>query len=387
MSGSTGFRYQVVSAAEQRRRAADAVRARVQARRSTVLMLRASVEPAAAKQVRETRAKSLDRADMSRLVQIESELAVEEQALLQAHAQSRVDRARDMVSVELQALQVALPSLRFRLSSEEAASRRSTGQPKEADPVDVLAGRVEAVLGIALGLDESIQADLQKLAQVVTDRDAGYAKAQSFLTELETRITGAIRRQRAKERQERQAQELRYEYAVLLDSDSDPGRRARAIVDGLRVDDDLAKVAAALKVLDQHRTREADRRFTLDQAGAVLREMGYSVDLDPSDSGGATVAMASTPDWPHHGLKLVFPEEAPDVHTIPVAFDDTDGRDDLGFDRSSCDQVDKLMDRLGDRGIPTDMTYRNEPGKLAPQRQLRRTAIQKQAKQKQKRLP
>jgi hypothetical protein len=84
--------------------------------------------------------------------------------------------------------------------------------------------------------------------------------------------------------------------------------------------------------------------------------------------------MASTQAWPHHGLRLVFPAGRPGLHSIPVAFDDTDARDDVAFEESSCGDVARLREGLANRGVPTDLTHHVKPGGLAVQRETRTTA-------------
>ncbi|GAA1595404.1 MULTISPECIES: hypothetical protein [Kribbella] len=366
MSGSTGFEYRVVSAEELRRRAIEAATARVIARQTAVRVLRASVEKTVAAGVPATRTGRLTGLALERLTELEGALAAEEEAIGAATVQARAERARQTLASEIEALQVALPSIRFR--STTPARRPSV----RTEPSERLARRVEAVLELALGLDDSVRADVQKLAAVVTDSDSGPARAMSFLTEMEAKVTQAVRRQRAEERRRRRAHELTYEYAVLLADDGEAGRRARAAVARLDGTDPDA-TARELRELDARRAQAADRRFVLDQATAVLHDMGYVVDVEPTD--GTTVAVAADPDWPHHGLKVVFPSDAGGMHTIPVAFDETDVRDDLAFEESSCDVVDRLRVGLDGRGVPTDLTYRRTPGELPVQHQTRRTAV------------
>ncbi|WP_432874614.1 hypothetical protein ACQPYH_22495 [Kribbella sp. CA-245084] len=366
MSGSTGFDYQVVSPAELRRRAVEAATARVMARQASVRVARASVGKTVAAQVRATQISKRDVADLDRLRGLEIALAAEEQALSVAAAQARTDQARRTLATEIEALQVALPKIRFRGTARE----RSRGQVR-SEASERLAARVEAVLDLALGLDESVRADLQKLAAVVTDDASGPAKAQSFLTELETRISQAVKRQRAEERRQQRTRELKYQYAVLLDAATAEGDEARAIVARLP-GGDVEAAARELQEVDLRRVKAADRRFALDQATAVLREMGYAVDVEPA--GGTTIATASGPDWPRHGLKLVFPADTDGMRTIPVAFEDSDERDDLAFETSSCDAVDELRDGLQSRGVPTELIYRTPPGELPVRRHARQTA-------------
>jgi hypothetical protein len=186
-----------------------------------------------------------------------------------------------------------------------------------------------------------------------------------------------VNRQRDEESQQRRIRDLRYTFAGLLGSETAAGREAQLVLSSLSGRTDQAAIdgsARRLQDLERSRTVAADRRFVLEQATAVLREMGYAVDLENGAPAGELIAIASTQAWPHHGLRLVFPAGRTGMHTLPVAFDDTDARDDVAFEESSCGDVERLRDGLRSRGVPTELTHHVKPGGLVVQRQVRTPA-------------
>lgn len=376
VSGPKGIAYQVVSAEELLRRETDTVRSRVDARRGAVRMLRASVGEAVAVTVPETRIRSFQRADLAELSAIESGLIAEEKALAAAAERAHAARARATLTAELEALRVDLPALRFR-RPDEARTTAAPVRAQEADPSPRVARRLEAVLELAVLLDENLRMDLAELASVVTAAP-GSVRAQAFLTEMEARVTAATNRQRDLENRRRRIRELQYTFAELLGSETAEGGEARTVLSTLTDESGQAAIdssARRLRDLERGRIVAADRRFALEQATAVLREMGYAVDLEPGSSAGDLIAIASTGAWPHHGLRLVFPAGRAGIHTLPVAFDETDARDDVAFEESSCGDVERLRTGLLSRGVPTDLTHHVQPGELVVQRQVRTSTV------------
>ncbi|MEV6414979.1 hypothetical protein [Kribbella sp. NPDC051718] len=317
-----------------------------------------------------TRADSLGTANLAQLGVLENALVAEEAAISAARQRDRTARARSALAAELDSLQIELPALRFRGTNEPRAESRPAAAPQ-------LVRRLQAVLDLATELDDSLQGDLRRLAEVVADPAAAPAKALGFLTEMEARVTAATNRQRAQERLTRRVEELGYAFADLLSSKTEEGLKAHVILENLTGRPDQVGIDAAVRrfgELDRSRAAAADRRFAVEQATAVLREMGYAVEVGPVGADGELVALASTQAWPHHGLRLVFPAGRAGLHTIPVAFDDTDVRDDVAFEESSCGDVDRLRQGLSERGVPTDLTHHVAPGGLAVRRETRSAA-------------
>jgi hypothetical protein len=216
--------------------------------------------------------------------------------------------------------------------------------------------------------------ELRELAtelSALTDRPE---RALAILAEVEARASATASEARAREVLAGRVRELEYVYADLAASESETAEQARELLSGLRRlrhRADVESAAQELAQLSQRHRAEADRRFAIEQATAVLREMGYTVDLDLDGApggDGAILANAFSPRWPRHGLQVVFRGDKPSLHTVPVAIGDTDRRDDVAFEESSCRAVDELRDGLTRRGLSTEVVNRTAPDVLPVRR-------------------
>lgn len=346
MSGPKGASYRVVSEAELRRRAAEAARARVRACSQQIdeLLLVAGRDAARAGRRPVLGARSDD----------PQALAAEERA-----GQEYLERLRQVVaerrrSVAAAHLSAALGTLDIRIDFTATPSGRTptpSPRPDQRARLDALASRLVDVDDADLpALTESIRA----AAAALDSADAG--RAAQVVAAVQGRVADALHRA-----EDRAAFVLRREALTREFADVPPGDPAA--VAAASDDLGLARARTLLQAARDRLRRAADQDFVVDQAAQALRALGYRVEAQPG--AGLDTLVARKDSWPHHGLRLFFPESEAAFTTVPEAYGATDARDDAAFERATCGDVDALVARLTAGGVPTELRLRRAPGTVA----------------------
>lgn len=362
MSGPKGIAYRVVSAEELLRRETDDFRRRIDARCALLLVLRAEVGRTVCENVGVAPSRDASLMVLDEMRQFERDLTRHEEALREAFSVERAHAA----SAALKS-QVASLKLTVDVGMTTPPRARESATSLEAKG---LQRRFQRALEVASQLaDSDLQGRVRGIAEDVTTAlgsdDVG--RGGQLVTHLEQVVTAATRQARAKALLESEVGKVELQYSAL-----DPEVAGLALVE-LREAKTLAQVAACargLAKLDESRRAERDRRFVMEQSLEVLREMGYVVDIDPGEATNTVVATSDR--WPHHGLQLAFRSDRANVHTAPLAFDETDSRDDIAFEEATCQDLDAMRTKLAERGVATDMFHHVPAGGLGVRREGRR---------------
>jgi hypothetical protein len=287
--------------------------------------------------------------------QFDTELTRHEEALREAFSVERAHAASAVLKSQVASLKLAVDVAVTTTSRvrESTTSREATG----------LQRRLQRALEVASQLaDSDLQGQVRGIAEDVTTAlgsdDVG--RGGQLVTELEQVVTAAARTARARALVESEVTKVELQYSAL-----DPVVAGPALAE-LRAAMTLSQVAACargLAKLEESRRAESDRRFVLEQSVDVLREMGYVVDIDPGQ--GSNTVVATSDRWPHHGLQLAFRSDRASMHTAPLAFDETDSRDDIAFEEATCQDLDTMRTELAARGVTTDMFHHVPAGGLA----------------------
>nr|NLI49210.1 hypothetical protein [Propionibacterium sp.] len=351
MSGPKGASYRVVSEAELRRRAAEAARARVRACAQQVeeLLLVAGHDAVKAGRRPALAARS-DALDA---------LAAEERAgqeYLERLRQVVAERRRSAAAAHLTA---ALGTLAIDIDFTATHSRRTptpTPKPDQRARLDALASRlVDVDDGDLPALTEAIRA----AAAALDTADAG--RAAQIVAAVQLRVSDALHRA-----QDRAALAVRRAALAREFADVPPDDPAAVAAAAASDEHGLARARTLLQAARDRRRRAADQEFVVDRAVDALRALGYRVEAQ--HGGGLDTLVARKDAWPHHGLRLFFPESEPAFTTVPEAYGATDARDDAAFERATCGDVDALVARLTAGGVPTELRLRRAPGTVALRR-------------------
>lgn len=362
MSASRGIAYRVVSAEELLRRETDDFRRRLDARCALLQVLRAEVGRTVCESVGVAPSRDSSLMVLNEMRQFETELTRHEKTLREVAAAERAHAASAVLKSQVASLKMTVD---VAVTTPSRARERTT--PREAPG---LQQRLQRVLEVASQLaDRDLQGQVREMAEDVTTAlgsdDVG--RGGQLVTHLEQVVTAAARQSRAKALVESEVVKVELQYSAL-----DPEVAGPALLE-LRGAKTLAQVEACargLAKLDENRRAESDRHFVMEQSLEVLREMGYVVDIDPGEATNTVVATSDR--WPHYGLQLAFRSDLASVHTAPLAFDETDSRDDIAFEEATCRDLDAMRTKLAVRGVNTDLFHHVPAGALAIRHEDRR---------------
>lgn len=347
MSGPKGASYTVVSEAELRRRAVEEARARVRAcaRQIDEQLLLAGHE--AAKVGR--RPALAARATTVAALNDEERTGQEYLERLRAVV---AERSRGAAAAQLTA---SLAGLRIAVDfapapAAPAPTAFATGTPDHRARLAALAQRLPEVGGADRG---DLAARLRTVADALPTADAG--RAAQLVAAFETRVADALHRAADRASFERRREALAREFADV--PPGDPAARALATASD---DHDLGRARTLLVAVREQLHRAADQDFAVAQAAAVLQALGYRVDTEPGR--GVDVLVARKDAWPHHGLRLLFPESEAAFTTVPEAYGATDARDDVAFERASCRDLNALVAQLSTQGVHAELRLQRAPG-------------------------
>lgn len=352
MSGPKGASYRVVSEAELRRRAVEAARARVRACATQVeeMLILASEDATRAGRRPALRGHSNLMAD----------LAEEERAGLAYLERLRevvAERRRDAVAAQLTAsladLRISIDLATPSVGSQQTGSQARTvagRTPSQRDRLDALAVRL-----VEVGQDDqpAMTESLRTVAAALDAADAG--RAAQLVSAFESRLAEALHRTQRQASLERRRAVLAQEFADVPPSDP-----ASLTVAAASDDLGLTRAREQLVAARDRRRRAEDQDFVVAQAADALRALGYRVECQAG--AGIDSLVARKDSWPHHGLRLLFPESEPAFTTIPEAYGNTDARDDIAFERASCGDVKAVVTRLTHSGVPTEFRLTRAPG-------------------------
>ena len=156
------------------------------------------------------------------------------------------------------------------------------------------------------------------------------------------------------------------------------------------VDDLLARIdnSASLAVLESRRPeildairaeeRTSERRFIVEQAVEVWRELGYETGTDIHEvvlRGDPIVLHNSS--WPDHGLQVRYVPAREQLRTNVVSLADTSAERDREVEEDHCTDVPEFTRTLGGRGISAELVDAKPAGALRVQRHTAATAKQK----------
>jgi hypothetical protein len=373
--------YQVVSAAEIQRREVAAALARAQFRHAAIIALLVSAGPRVRSKLAEppTPTRGMTVAELQNT---ERALDSFEHAVRRAVTDERTAAAHTAFQEQMAQLTPTIDQTRLRRFKPKPQDVRSDAG-SAIQPDSDLTRRLDQALRRAATIAEPTMIDdLARLAEQVTAKASTPAAARHYLAEIESRVTRAVREHEAREAVAHRRREIELASCDLAIGDTDVAREAATILEQVsRADDDhaLRQMEGELRSLRIRQTAVADRRFAVDQATAVLREMGYHVEADDTTAGEAIPLMASSAQWPRYGLQIVFRTDRPGIHSSPVAFDVTDARDDVAFEEATCADIGRLRDELAHRGVTTEMTRHVSPGTLTVQRRGRASSPKRSA--------
>jgi hypothetical protein len=362
MSGPKGIGYQVVSTEELARREAERIRTRVLTR---------------LRQAREGSGRTVDLGaspDVSRIATM---------ALANLrHLEQEVERYASAVTEAVAAARVAEGLRRLRGSGSEIARSvqlevSGKARPK-VEPVEAADGSedltpdrlraraqqaAETALshGVEPGQVEGLLAPVEKCLAGGDLRRAGL-----LVTQLEASVVADVRAARGLARLERLRQDCLARHAAVTGDEADRLReRLRAATDAEQV----TQIGLELDRLAEADDKEADRLFVLRAAREALETLGYRVEVDQA-APDVPRFTATRADWPRHGLNLLFPEGSSTFHTAPVAFAETDPRDDVAFEAASCADLTQLEAALAAQGVLTERVHEKQPGELPVRREV-----------------
>lgn len=353
MSGPKGIGYTVVSAEELRRRAVEAGRASVQARRAMLaeLVARAGAFPAALRRVRELAEsapteESDEPAELTRRAErLSVRIAEAHEVLAQARAEAGRAAVRDAVAgiaLHFDDWSPVAPTPHDRTVPDEAI------QGQLARTVAVVAENPElgseAVTGIG---------DVQRLL-----RSGQTARASALLASLRLRLGELI-----EAAEQRGALQTAIEDALRAHDDQ-TGASAEALRQELRHATSLAQVrllAERLAACRAEAKATADRTYVFAQVVDVLRELGYNVETQslPID---ASPVLAVRESMPGHGLQLRFRADDPSFYTNVVAFAESSPLQDTAVEHQTCADLDAATHKLEDRGVRAVFRHRRPAG-------------------------
>jgi len=359
MSGPKGIGYTVVSAEELRRRAIEAGRASVLARRAELseLLARSGAFPAAQRRIRELvasspSAESNEPEELTRRADVLSARIGEAQELL-VHA--RVEAGRAAVRDAVAGLTVSLDAWG---PSAPAERERTTS----AGTIKAQLARTAAV--VAEHPEVGPEA-ITSLAEVGRLLSAGRpTQASALLGSLRLRLADLIEAAESERALQRAIEE------ALRAHDDVPGAAAEALRQQVRDATGLEQVHRLTQRLAACRaeaTAAADRAFVFAQVVDVLHDLGYEVDAEtpPVD---ATPILAVKASAPGHGLQLRFRADDPSFYTNVVALGESSPLQDTAAEHQTCADLEAATEHLANRGVRTDFRHRRPAGAVPIQR-------------------
>lgn len=372
MSGPKGASYTVVSAEELRRRAVAAARQRLSVAQERLELLTAIAGADAALAGRAPGASTSD--DLDRL-----------EAAIRAHDDhcrrlEEITRARQVREAAEQ-VRSSLAGLALDVDLDVPSPASPTAAPAPDRHADLRAELAKVAAAIAELPDADRATIVGRLAAAagLVDSD-DLTRAGQVVASLRGEAAAAVRLHRRREALDRTRQSLILHYADVADAAPDAWRAAADARDELA----LARARALLDDARAQASRRADQRFVLAQATAALRDLGYRVEV--SDGDGVDEVVARKDAWSHHGLRLVFPETQGGFSSVPEAYGDTDARDDVAFEQTSCRDVAAMLERLQASGVDarlrTDVPAGTSRVRKAQQQATRRTAKQQKLRER-----
>lgn len=359
MSGPKGIGYTVVSAEELRRRAVEAGRASVQARRAMLaeLVARAGALPAAQRRVRELAesaptAESDDPQELSlRAERLSVRINEAHDVLAQARAEAGRAAVRDAVlgmALELEDWTPGAPT------SGGRTIPGSTVEDQLARTLTVVSEHPELGSDAITGL-----ADVGRLL-----RSGHPARAADLLASVRIRLAELI-----EAAEQRHALQAAIE-AALRAHDDLTGASADTLRQELRHATSQIQVrhlVERLAVCRADARAAADRAFVFAQVVDVLHELGYDVaaETPPADATPVLAVKASTPG---HGLQLRFRADDPSFYTNVVAFGESSPLQDTAAEHQTCADIEAATERLASRGVRTAFTHRRPAGAVPVER-------------------
>lgn len=358
MSGPKGLGYQV-SAAEQRRRAIEAGRTRIEARKRELASLSEAVE-----------ARAPERSAMERLA-AEGSLVAAPQDLDEC---LRVERYLDRLLADGAKLQAAALRRQQQRVTNDALRGISTEvghlvtyQPASPRPSDAPARWKSRLQKLTALIDDHPEAGGSVVDALAAVREAavqGDVEAISLaLTVAETDTLAAIARAKASVRLIDARDRVRRDNADLQ------GRAADGLLASLgvattaaeisRIDQGLAEVRRAVAAQD-------DRRFVFEAALASLSALGYRVDPEVDPEG---VVIVRSDRHPQHGLRVAVNGERATLFTNLVTFaaegdlpTEREAAEFAAVEQETCADIDRAREDMQRRGVTTSVLYRRTPG-------------------------
>lgn len=381
MSGPKGTSYVVVSPEELARREAAGLRARLIAQRSQIRLLEASAGPDLVKEVGQAPAVDLA-AELAQLRLVEGQLSAHQGLLEEAVRQRYRNVALEAMRTEVQELQLRIDLDRASHMTARPSGGSEPRQPARSEVEDArLARTLTTAATLPAAQQEQVHVVLRSLAEA---RGAGHvSRATMLTTHLETLVEGLLRKARIRQALETDIRRLKACFAEVADAatrtddEGLPGEVASAVA-ALDAASDREQLDMARSQLDQLRQRcraAEDRAFVLRQAIEVLGELGYSVgEGEPVDD--VRPFIVTSPRWPRHALQFVMRPDLAAFNTVPMAVAETDARDDVAFERATCEDLARLRSEFTRRGVVSEL-YHETPAAQLPMR--RASSIAKRA--------
>ncbi|MGN6302631.1 MAG: hypothetical protein ACTHN8_16235 [Angustibacter sp.] len=375
MSGPKGTSYEVVSPAELARREAEGLRSQLTQRRAQLAVLQAEAGADVVAATGAAPAIDLD-GDLEQLRATSARLSAYETRLRDAVQDRRVAVAMREMAADANALDLHLdlPVPGSRRHSDASTASDAVARSDAASDA-ALEGRLARALAAAAGLPDREQSEVRAaLASVAEARRAGdSARAALLVTHVETVVDRLTRANRAVEAVRADVRALQDELALVSDQAAASDDLSQAVA---RVAADLAAATTGSQVDGARRAIAAlkercrvaqDRRFVLQQSIEVLQELGYSVEAgEPVE--GVQPFVVTSGRWPRHALQLVMRPDQAAFNTAPMALTDTDARDDVAFERATCDDLERLRAGLRRRGVVAELSHEVPAGQLPVRR-------------------
>ncbi|MFI8774646.1 hypothetical protein ACIGKQ_21140 [Gordonia sp. NPDC062954] len=260
------------------------------------------------------------------------------------------------------------------LSDREVASRREFDRSEQTANV-----RGEELLGLVGRTGERSA----ELAERVMKAVSNGADQYTWL-ELARDINDAARAQTDRVAREGLADEMRALIARIDDEQvaADLTARVDAAASRSFLEARRSEILAAITKAEE----DSERRYILEQAAEVWRELGYEV-----DTGFAEVALTGEAallhrsDWPSHALQVRFPAGRSEIATNVVALDETSTTRDREVEEEHCVNVAEFSDELANRGVEATLRRSNPPGARPVQKRFAPTAARRSRLPEQKR--